>query len=202
MSKDTPDNINESYLSNFIGYDLFNNTKSFKKDASLFDSITMASFIRSNCVDIRSNENMLFSVYKKIIPYEKILKDILTYEFLFYEPKDSEKVGTIDELINLSISELKKYQGIVGGFYIEDMEWLQCTSDIRFKIKPNQKIIYNTIETCGSTDRDNVLFLKDFVNHMKRFINNDKITMSNKIFDDENNEISWILLVFEENNPK
>lgn len=198
MSKDTPDNINESYISNFIGYDLFNNTNMFKKDASILESIQMASFIRTNCVDIKSNENMLFSVYRKIIPYEKILKDVLTYEFLFYEPKETEKVGTIDELINLSMSELKKYQGIIGGFYIEDTEWLRCETDSRFKIKPNQKIIYNTIETSGSTERDNLLFLKNFVNHMKRFVNNDKIFMSYKIFDDKNNEISWILLVFEE----
>jgi len=190
-------NIKDSYLASFIGYDVFNHSNTFKKNASMLNSAELASFIRTNNTSLKSNDSMLFNVYKKITPFEKVLKDVLTYEFLFYEPSDLEKVNTIDELINISLLELKKYQGIVGGFYIEDVDWLLCTSESRFEPKSNQKLIYNSIEKHGCYDKDNVSFLRNFVNHMKKFISNDKITMNYKLLDDENNEICWILFVFE-----
>ena len=52
---------------------------------------------------------------------EQMIRDVLTYEFLFYEPDEKiEMVNTIDDLLKICIEELKKSKGIVEGYKIED----------------------------------------------------------------------------------
>ncbi len=136
--------------------------------------------------------------HKKITSHTQMIKDILTYEFLFYDPVD--KVYDLQSLMVTTISELAKYQGIIGGYNIEDSIWLQCTSEVqnRFKLKSNQFAIYNSCDSDACYDKDQKWFLKNFVKHMKKWIGSDNLTIDYKLYDDETNEICWILIVCED----
>lgn len=159
----------------------------------------LASFIRNNLDQIKMNDVMLINVYKKIIKPVHMFKDILEYEFLNYSPDI--KIHNIDDLVKCAVDELKKYQGIIGGYDIEDSEWIYKDGSVnkttcRFKITENQKIIYNTIEK-SNEDNKNILFIKHFVKYMERFIENEvRLSITFKVINDDQNNITWIIIVF------
>jgi hypothetical protein len=159
----------------------------------------MANFIKDNLSHIKDDDTMLFSIAKKIIPRSRFVKDLITYEFLYSEPIRT--INTRDELIVVANSELSRYQGVVGGFAIEDEIWLKCSDSTRFKMQPNQKGLYNSISKEQCDDKKLLWFLKNFVIHMKKFLlETSNISLNYKIVDDDSNEICWILFIFEQRN--
>lgn len=193
MEKNVLVDMQKSYIEKYLNHNTFNASYNYNKMSSPQE---IAKFIRTNNTNLNMDDNLLFNIFKKITPVSKIFKDLLTYEFLFYDP--IEKIENIDNLIELTQRELKKYQGKIGGYYIEDDDWILCTSPLRFKIKNNQKILYNSIEKIACYDREQIWFLKKFVDHMKKFVKDCCVKIDYKIIDDENNEICWILLIFEQ----
>ena len=158
-----------------------------------------ANFIKDNLSHIKDDDAMLFSIAKKIIPRTRFVRDLISYEFLYAEP--TRTVSTCEELIALAISELSRYQGVVGGFNIEDEIWLKCSDSTRFKMQQNQKGLYNSISKEQCYDKKLLWFLKNFVIHMKKFLlETSNISLNYKIIDDDNNEICWILFIFEQRN--
>ena len=94
--------------------------------------------------------------------------------------------------------ELQKYQGIIGAYYVEDKNWIVCTKECRFKLKDTQKAIYNSICKRVAYDDDNKWFFEKLINRIKKYLPDDTyIKINYKIIDDEENEICWILIVFE-----
>lgn len=155
-----------------------------------------ANYIYKNYKKILEDENLLKETHNKITSSRQMIKDIFTYDFLFYEPPEAEKINTLDKLVDITRIELAKYQGIVGGYEIEDDEWLDCTP--RFKLKENQKGIFNTCTKKTIDNKDHIWFLKNMIKRIKKFISNNNICIKYDMFDDEFNEIIWIVFIFEE----
>ena len=159
--------------------------------------MNVAKFVRENNSLIKNDENIMMNIYRKIVPITKIIKEIITYEFLNFIP--DKQIDNIDDLFKIMINELARYQCIIGGFVIEDNKWIICNNNTRFKTKHNQRSIYNSILQKSYEDKDLLWFLEHFVLHMKKFIINDiKIYINYKMIDDENNEICWVLFIIEQ----
>jgi len=135
-----------------------------------------------------------FTIFKKIVPYEKIIHELLTYDLLTYT--SPVKVCSLDQFINIAIFALKKFQYRVGGYDIEDEEWILVdNNNQRFKIKNNNKILYNSIgETYNTTELE--WFLENITKYIQSHADEKVFTVKNKIIEDEHHCISWVLFVF------
>lgn len=185
-------NTQKGYYLSQLNSTTFNVSDYVDKDEKLIE------IIKNNKNELENNKNVLWNIYKKLIPKEKMLRDIITYEFLYDEPQT--KYSNIDEIVKIALHELKKYQGVIGGFYIEDNEWIESTENTRFKSEENRKMIYNTIETKLCYEINQISFLKNFTKRMKKYVENKSILVDYKIIDDERHEICWVLFVFEKKN--
>ena len=169
-------------------------------DNNITNAIQIANNIKNNKNEIFSDIETLKNYHSQIITKAKMIKEILTYEMLFYNPSD--KISTTNELIQICLDQLKQYQGIVGGYTIEDDTWLSIEVDNpRFKLKKSQIGIYNTIKIDDCYDSDLIWFLKKFTIHIRKFIdpNLNLITFDYKLYEDSNNSIGWVLFVCEYN---
>lgn len=180
-------------------YESFSKRLRIFKHRNLYDinntTNNTANYIHKNYEQILQNEEILKETHSKITSKQQMIKDIFTYDFLFYSPDEKDKVSSIDELLNITKIELAKYQGIVGGYGIEDNQWLECGN--RFELKNNQKGVFNTCLISLLKQADQLWFMKKLIKHMKKFANNTNLTIDFKLFSDEFNEIGWIVIVAE-----
>jgi len=188
----TNDEVSKSYFIENLKNKLYN-----KQEYVTDNSQLLTNFIRDNDGLIKSDENVLSFVFRKIITHSKMIKEVYTYEMLNYNPDT--KINNIDILINIILKEMNRYQGLIGGFYLEDTQWIKCDNMTRFTPRKNQRAIYNSISKYGCRDRDFLTFLKNFISHMEKFVNNDgSIVTKSKIVEDDSNELCWILIVCEQ----
>ena len=170
--------------------------KIYNKHEYITDNNDMViNFIKCNDNLLKSDDCALLFILKKILPRSKMIKEIYTYELLNYNPLS--KINDIDTLINITLRKMHRYQGLIGGFYLEDVQWIKCTTSTRFKPKENQRAIYNSISKRGCCDKDFLYFLKNFVIHIKKYVKDESILVNSKIIDDDDNDICWILIVCE-----
>jgi hypothetical protein len=177
------------------------NSETFE-DKHLFvleNSDEIAKLIRVNYNSVVNDEQLLKSVFDKITQHKKMVREILTYEFLFYNPSNEEKINDINDLFQFAKTEMSKYQGIIGGYNLEDTEWVNCND--RFSLKDNQIGIFNTCYENTLYDKDQLWFMKNFVTRIKKFCGTN-LTTDFKMFEDEENQICWLILVFEDKSKK
>lgn len=174
--------------------------KIYMTDKYKTNDTNVAKYINENITDIKMNDNLLFSIIKKIIPREKMIKEIITYEFVNFEPE--KKTNDMTELISIAINQLKLYQYVVGGSCMEDIDWIIADEKSRFKPKKDQMILYNTAERQFCFEKDQTWFLRHFVKRMKKYVDKDSINIDYKIIDDEYNNICWVMIVFEPKSKK
>jgi hypothetical protein len=147
-----------------------------------------------NLQNLHENEMLIQNVFLKIFSIEKIEKECLTFDLLNYSP--TEKFENINNVINICIDALKKYQYKVGGYNIEDDDWILCDkNNNRFKVKDNQKILYNSVHK-KNFDRELVWFLDSILDYIKRHSNDEKIDVKYSVFEDDKNCICWIIFKF------
>lgn len=172
--------------SNMIPY-AYGNKNRFCYDKSK----DIASLIHDDISQIRNDEGYAFSILKKIFPREKIVKELLTYELLNYKPK--EKVNSLEELIQIAKSALNKFQYRVGGFNIEDSYWISGVhGNHRFKVKENQRILYNSVEK--HHDKELIWFLENFVSYIQNFADESKFNVKYTIKNDDRFRLAWIVI--------
>lgn len=152
--------------------------------------------IHNNIQNNIGDNKFLDKVYEIMIP-EKKLQLLLQFDILNYEPKVEEKTNDIDVLINKSIEILKKYQSKIGGYDIEDMDWIVADeTSKRFKVKSDRKIIYNTVRYKYNKN-DMLVFLDLILKHIKKYILNfDELNVSNKFFYDSYKCIHFVVFIF------
>jgi len=123
------------------------------------------------------------------------IRECLKYDLINYEPLGTEKTDNIDDLINICINTLKNFQYKVGGYAIEDENWILNNEQNckRFRLKKNEHILYNSV---GKNDYNCELeeFLKLIENYVKKFTNIIKISQS--FHNDERHHITWIYFKF------
>jgi hypothetical protein len=145
---------------------------------------------------LNDDHEIIYNIYKQIYPINKLKRDILLFDFI--HGKTNKICNHIDDTYALLLDELKIYQWIVGGYNIEDNEWLECNDNTRFKPQIHQKAIYNTIET-HLVDKDLKWFLLTIEKRINQSIEiESNIKVFYKIFDDNFREISWIVLIVEQ----
>lgn len=149
---------------------------------------------RSNIISGCSNEDLL-KLHQQIVPIEKIKRDILTYDFMY--GNSNVVCENVNDVVNVLISQLDQYQWTVGGFNIEDKEWIECTENSRFKPNILQKAFYNSLES-HNDDQELKWFLKTILKRVTNTIKTDiGIKIYYKIIEDTTNEISWVIFVIE-----
>jgi hypothetical protein len=160
------------------------------------DSLETTNYIHNN-ININNkneNENLLNDIILKIFTPEKIERELLTFDLLNY--KSDKKKENIKDSINICSEALKKYQYIVGGYSIEDNEWILADKNShRFKVKENQIILYNSVNK-KNCDRELIWFLDSILDYTKRNIDEKKIKIKYNIFEDEKNCMCWIIYKF------
>jgi len=157
------------------------------------DDSSIAKYINENITE-NTDKSSMIDMFNKIMPQSRIYKELLTYEFLFYEPI---KQTNIDNLILATQSSLARYQYVVGGYNIEDITWRHTTESTRFTIKSNQRVLLNTIARRHVYNIEFIWFLKAFIQHVEKYNGCDGWNVRYKLIDDEVNEICWILIIFE-----
>jgi hypothetical protein len=177
--------VRNVYLEDNLKISLYENKDRFK---NISDEIV--DIVHKNMNDIASDDSYAFHILKKIMPHEKVIKEILTYELLNYSP--SKKVDSFDEFVKTAISSLHKFQYKVGGFSIEDIDWiLNDESSQRFKVKKGENILYNSIEN-KYCDKELLWFLESIVSYVQEFSDEYKIKF--KLINDERYKIVWIII--------
>lgn len=152
------------------------------------------NIIHNNINNIVNNKILAKEIFDLICPHNLIIKECLTFDLLNYLPTSDEKIDNIDKIINLCNESFNKYQYKVGGFSIEDESWFLADSSCkRFKVKENQKILYNSVSK-KKCDEELIWFLDSILNYIRKFSDNIKISYS--IFEDERNSICWIIYKF------
>ena len=132
--------VSDVYLEDNLKISLYENKDRFKDITN-----KIVDEVHKKMDKIENDDRYAFNILKKIMPHEKVIKEILTYELLNYTP--SKKIKTFDQFIDTAISTLHKFQYKVGGFSIEDKDWiLNDENSHRFKVKPGTKILYNSTE--------------------------------------------------------
>ena len=160
------------------------------------EKIGIAKFIRKrigysykNDVELRKD---LLEIMILTQNNNKLIKDALMYEFLHYEDN---KVTKLNDMYNLVTKSLKRYQNVVGGFCIEDMEWtvVDKTSE-RFVIDSRKHVLMNTTSLLNIYNQDLIWFLDNFIKYVKRQVTK-RLDIKYKIIVDDHNRICWILLI-------
>jgi hypothetical protein len=182
--------LRQSYIGSNLASSLFENKNSFENQGNE----DLANLIHSDIKEICLDSSYAFFILKKIFPHEKAIREILNFELLNYKPK--EKVNTLDEIINIAISALTRFQYKVGGFNIEDADWIvNDNSSKRFKIEKNQKILYNSIEN-RSCDKELLLFLDNVISYVRRHIENENnFDIKYTFKKDDRFVLSWIVII-------
>jgi len=112
----------------------------------------------------------------------KLLKEIYLYQFL--NPEHCEKkITNIIEMTDFIINTLKKFQWIVGGYLIEDINWLiESGNSKRFKINKNDVILTNTL---NYYDDETETFMENLIKYINNFVDKTSLTIQFKIKEDE-----------------
>lgn len=180
-------------------YEDFNLKATLFEDKNNFDNTKneqVVDLISKNINNILKNKSIAKECFDLIFSHEKIAKECLMFNLLNYEPKQDEKICEIDKIVDLCNETLKQYQYKVGGFSIEDEEWFLADSSCkRFKVKENQKILYNSVPK-KKYDDELDWFLNAILNYVKKF--SDTASISYDVFDDERNSICWIIYKFKQ----
>ncbi len=152
--------------------------------------------ISKNKKQIFSDEDLLKNLFIKTCTKQQMIKQLLTYD-LINSSVDKMISPTLESLMDKIKQDMEIYFRIVGGFSLED-DWVDCKNTKRFILKDNQRAIFNTTELVNMYDKDLILFLKRFVNHIKKYT--DKFSVKYKTILDHDNEIAWVLIIIEKNN--
>ena len=163
--------------------------KKFNLDLHNNDSVILSKIA---LINETSSTDELLEIYKNIIPREKLLKELYIYEFL-NQTEPSQKLTNTDDIVKLINKSLDKYQWIVGGYQIEDKYWkMEVDNSKEFKISKNDILLSNTL---AFPDDDSKWFMKSFITYIRKFIDNEKISVCFKFKEDELLELVFVLIV-------
>jgi hypothetical protein len=158
---------------------------------SKLDEHTNKAHILSD--DFNKDLNTKFELLKNYMTETELNNKLLEYEFCTIQPY---KIPDLIELINFFIISLKKYQGKIGGQFVEDEEWIikQYPEESRFKLRENMAIVYNTLGLNNISDKNTFDFADKMLKFIKQFALNIKVSL--KIIRDDSNDIIWIIYIF------
>jgi hypothetical protein len=140
------------------------------------------------------SKKQLMNIYADIVSKEQLQKELLTYEFMNYQT--TEKYDNIDDIIKKFMDIIKKYQNIIGGYYIDDHEWIVAKEHKFLKINDNQTVIVNTTNIYEYNDKKLIWFM-DGILKIILLHTTDNFYIKYKIIEDEYNGLCWLVFVIE-----
>jgi hypothetical protein len=180
--------IKKTYFSSILLKDY--DTKEIPQNAE-----TTAEEIKNNLNSLTIDDfNLLLSLHRKTLTNDKIIRDLLNHELLYYEPKM--KISNIDELI-LSINKLiKRYEYCLSYSIYEDSEWIiKYESDRKFKSNENQIMLLNTLKEEYINDSQTNEYLNNLVKNFRKYVNENEYHIKFKVWEDEDNDVYWVIFV-------
>ncbi len=121
---------------------------------------------------------------------------ILLYELQHI--KISDYVEDLNILAKFAKKELNRYQHYAGGNNFDDDEWVICdknTSNCRYNIRDNMRVLYNSMNTTRLFDADTMFFLNKMTQHLQKFTKT--IEVDYNVSEDETHDIIWVAIFFE-----
>jgi hypothetical protein len=158
------------------------------------DLESIAKYTRNNSIE--NETEILHRILCQIMKKECILVEIKRSEFLHYIPPT--KYKTIDEVLVQTQKEFQRYQGLIQGYAIEDIQWIVETHNSKiFKLKQGQYVMYNSISERAVSDKYLLWFLEKMTSHIQKFIDPSlKYNVKQKFCKSSEDMIIYILYVF------
>ena len=174
--------------------EFYSKIESYSNKTYCTDSVEIANNIRSVLTVGVTPRETLINLLSGILSQESIERQLLTYEFehVGYDTKFS----TISQLLKHTHGILKRYQGIVGGFDLEDADWCEDQDLEKFNISEGKYIMYNTVDINLKDCNDINIFMEGIVRHISNSNANSNIHISYHICDDVTADVSWVIIVF------
>jgi hypothetical protein len=166
------------------------NDDKFKKCADYNESL--GNYINAD-ISIDTPDETLRDTVLKVMTREHMLKEILLYEFNNYTY--SVQLYDVTDVIIFAKYLLKRYQGIIEGYEIEDFDWIEEKNYSRFKYEENSKVLVNTAPRSSLKNEQLDIFIGKIIKIIKSVCAFD-ITIKYRRIDDENNGVCWLILSF------
>jgi hypothetical protein len=167
----------------------------YQKQSFKISDANYARHIKNIFDTVKYDIDQLSSMHRKVVSQSQMIRDILTYEIQYLGPLDvSEKVSTVQEMVKLLHDALNRYQGVVGGFNMEDKHWIDHNETSRqFKVTTGVQVLANTTQRHALIDGDITDFVQRIILFASRFT--DTILLDYRIVEDTNNDIFWICFI-------
>lgn len=156
-------------------------------------------YFKTHKNEITSNEQTGINLFCKMYSYKYVYNKILEYVFNNDLLEEHIKITNIDDALELLKHELNEYKNISGCEHIEDENWIVCNDSTRFKIKHNQKGLYNTTELYTHSEKIEIFLNRLIIRMKSSFDVSSGLKIYYKIYDDTFNKICWIVIVLEHN---
>lgn len=99
--------------------------------------------------DIRLDNTDLPQYMQKIMTPNKMMREIVNYELINYDPKDKLdfKEMSTEDIIKIMLDKLNRFNILIGNNITEDNEWIiNNSSNILLKTKENTIAFINTVK--------------------------------------------------------
>ncbi|ATZ80728.1 hypothetical protein BMW23_0682 [Bodo saltans virus] len=179
-------NKEKDYLENAQNIFAYENRNNFNISQELSNTI------HNDMNKIMNDDEYAIILHNKIMTKNKIIRDLLTYDFLNYSPDI--QINKFDEFVLYAVDTLKKFHYKVGGFNLEDKDWILTDIDNhRFKIKHNQKILYNSIRK-KFYDKDLLWFMDGIIQYINKIADTKKFIAKHTFIEDSRHSLCWIVI--------
>lgn len=153
----------------------------------------IADLVRDINLNQDSLQNKLIMIQKIITPH-KINQELLTFELLFYSPKEliSFDDKTLEEMAEFIKNDINRFNLIIQHL-LENRSWTINSKDtLNFSLPKNKIIISNTIITYNEENSSLLMHMDMLADYIRRVY---KVSMKYTIVDDNKYHFSWIFIV-------
>ena len=157
------------------------------------DDTMTAKYIFDNFNNMTINDKK--NLVNKLITKKQLNRFLLRYEMKNLKFNNQNNLN-LEEFSSFIYKNIKRYQGVASGFYIDDNEWI-------IKKSSRKHIFLNTLDEEDSLDNDTEFFLNFIVNKLDKL--SDKYEITYSIHSDEEDkdiDILQITILDEDEKPK
>lgn len=154
----------------------------------------IAKFIRDKFDSLSEDE--MRKIVIRCMSLKKVKSELLKFELKHYEQETNKNIN-LQEFAAIAEKILNRYQGVAGGFKVEDFEWTQVERKTQylgnnFEVKKNEIVFLNSIDKLDKNDNELSLYLKRIVEYLDNISN--KVDVRHVIKESPKDGLYWILI--------
>lgn len=130
---------------------------------------------------------------------KKLDSELLTFE-LKYLHSYPVSYMEINEFEQVAKSVLQRYQWKVGGYYIEDLDWISHRKGSKYVLGNNQLVLENTIDTMDYQSSNFIEFMKKILVKLSNLAENISVDIKYDI--SKTDSLTWIIIKCTDNTRK